>query len=879
MHQFVVLRHLRVPTNVTPVMIWFICAFFIFVQPAKSDDELICNSIEITSAQDLSLLSRCTIIAGHVSITNIELPRNSGIDLDFSTPIKEITDYLLIYRVHGLSSLQQIFPRLIIVRGQELLFGRYALTVYENRDILDLGLVSLLRIQRGSIRIESNPVLCFLETLNWLDLLGNSTRQHFSLKKNQSPNYCPLCKVENKAESNEHCWNLHNHQGRPKKNFYNQCRTICDSSECMSSIGCCKVSCLGGCSEANCSLCANYKSGTKCVESCKFPYYVYNKRECVSAEVCRNYSLIPFAGVCTPHCPTHYRVVYDEHDFPSCSLLCSGTYIIHTSQDLPPLKDCTSIQGSLIIELKELKSNIIDELGDYLGNLKEISGFLKITKSPQLVSLNFLHNLDTIGGNELIANKYALYVVGNYHLEQIWGNNQNVAVIKGRVYFHLNPRLCHDKIIQLQPSLKDVAKVTIEDASPNSNGERVICGKDVRTLNATLEDFNSTAALIKVDPMSIDDLNVLLGYLYHYKEAPERNITMYDRRHGCGHDNWLLDIAPNQNVRHIISNLRPHTQYAYFVKTLTRTDYHMQVDAYSQIQYFKTSPSKPGPVTKIYHRSISTTEIVVHWWPPKSPNGQIEKYLISYEMATLQPRNSTKMAKNYLIRTTPLITRDRCQCNAYNPQFSGSTPEDEKYYNKEMVTYDEALPNLIYVPRTDQPPIRQIRELDSLNDSEKLLKRSTGPRQFSESPSKQIRKRSTVEDNISLPENDDDANGWRLYHNYRMEMERKALLKQDTGRDDFPIVKPMPICNASDPTAQDQLKHGCRTQEYYTGISLPAHQHSYTLQHLAPQQTYRISIRACVSDLLNGCGSESAILAETASKRIETFLQEFRLHN
>lgn len=71
--------------------------------------------------------------------------------------------------------------------------------------------------------------------------------------------------------------------------------------------------------------------------------------------------------------------------------------------------------------------------------------------------------------------RYSLYVVDNYHLEDLW--QQKVAILKGRVFFHLNSRLCYEKILQLQPQLKDtsVGNITISDASRHSNGERVIC--------------------------------------------------------------------------------------------------------------------------------------------------------------------------------------------------------------------------------------------------------------------------------------------------------------------------------------------------------------------------------------------------------------------
>lgn len=71
-----------------------------------------------------------------------------------------------------------------------------------------------------------------------------------------------------------------------------------------------------------------------------------------------------------------------------------------------------------------------------------------------------------------------------------------------------------------------------------------------------------------------------------------------------------MKVNPTKNIRYIITNLKPYTQYAYFVKTLTMTDYHIHMDAYSKIQYFRTLPSKPGPVRRIYYTAIAMDKIV-----------------------------------------------------------------------------------------------------------------------------------------------------------------------------------------------------------------------------------------------------------------------------
>ena len=64
-------------------------------------------------------------------------------------------------------------------------------------------------------------------------------------------------------------------------------------------------------------------------------------------------------------------------------------------------------------------------------------------------------------------------MVDNHYLEELW--LQNVAILHGCVYFHLNPHLCYQKITDLQKNFKECNQITIKDASRNSNGERVVC--------------------------------------------------------------------------------------------------------------------------------------------------------------------------------------------------------------------------------------------------------------------------------------------------------------------------------------------------------------------------------------------------------------------
>lgn len=86
---------------------------------------------------------------------------------------------------------------------------------------------------------------------------------------------------------------------------------------------------------------------------------------------------------------------------------------------------------------------------------------------------------------------------------------------------------------------------------------------------------------------------------------------------------------------------------------------------------------------------------MVYWWPPLRPNGIISKYIVNIELHNLTETEAS--TKNYSTFKTCDTCELDCVCNDLEPYNSGPQPEDEHYYNKEQITYEDALPNLIYV--------------------------------------------------------------------------------------------------------------------------------------------------------------------------------------
>lgn len=133
----------------------------------------VCPSTDIrNSPSNLRVLENCTVIEGHLKIllmfkTRVEEFRG----LSFPKLVM-ITDYLLLFRIYGLESLSDLFPNLTVIRGNNLFFN-YALVMFEMLQLKEVGLHSLTNITRGAVRVEKNPDLCYLSTLDWSKILDS----------------------------------------------------------------------------------------------------------------------------------------------------------------------------------------------------------------------------------------------------------------------------------------------------------------------------------------------------------------------------------------------------------------------------------------------------------------------------------------------------------------------------------------------------------------------------------------------------------------------------------------------------------------------------------------------------------------------------------
>lgn len=633
----------------------------------------------------------------------------------------------------------------------------YALVIYEMVNLNDIGLISLQSIMRGSIRIERNPVLCYVDTIDWTNIV-HSGDEHY-IKGNKAHNECPLeCSKEcptaqhavspvSKSTSLKSparlCWTD------------TQCQKICnncDRSGCLKDGTCCDKQCLGGCSGPNskdCFSCKGVRYRGICLVDCPPGLYKYLDRRCVTEQMCRQlprprgeeenvkykHPWRPFNDSCVLECPPGYSekqvVSSDAPDAPklltcekcngTCEKVCDGSHVrnIATAQRL---RGCTIID-TLEIEIRGGK-NLVKELEENLQSIREITGYLKIVRSYPLVSLNFLRNLKVIHGMKLDNDK-SLVVVDNENLQKLWDwpDNATFALKRGKVLFHLNPKLCRREIESLRIKA-NLSAFDDHEVPLTSNGDKVAC--EMGKLNLTITKTGHEVIILQWNAFVTPDPRNLLGYVIYRTEAPYQNVTLYDGRDACGGDGWIVDdvnvpaspdgATPYPKITHIVPDLKPFTQYALYVRTymISRT---VNVEgAQSDIIYFRTKPYIPSPPKDLTAHSNSSSEILIAWRPPDHPNGNVTKYIIQAVMEDEEPyRNDyckeplidprpPESINNLIPKTTPppsegeekLVDGETCSCSSKDDNERKKEKESE---SENEANFEDEVHNMIYVRR------------------------------------------------------------------------------------------------------------------------------------------------------------------------------------
>nr|XP_043068213.1 insulin-like receptor [Drosophila bipectinata] len=840
-------------------------------QPMRlSRDEHPCKSMDIRNTADsVNYLGNCTKIEGFLLISLIDAPQ---IITGTFPLLTEVTEFIIVYRVWGLESLAQLFPNLSVIRGNAL-FDGYSLTVHSNPNLKYVGLTKLRSITNGLVRIEKNANLCYANTVDWLSIMAeNATASDFTVL-NGDLSSCEACPVKSRSDDTgisckqypnkkSYCWNS------------NSCQTICPErcrDNCIDENTCCSKACLGGCvrdsnGNENCIRCRHVSVNNTCVDSCPSNYFRYEQR-CVTAEMCLKMGtkfenaelpLVPFQGVCSTKCPLGYELKNKTcvKCINSCEKECSAT-LIDSLVRAREFHGCTIINGAkdmpLTISIKrEGDSHVMEALEYGFSTVHTIRGSLKVHLTYGLTSLRFFRSLREISGDSLQDDLFALYVLENNDLEEIWAPNQTVFIRNGGVFFHFNRRLCVATINTLLPMLASKPPFfNKSDVATDSNGNRGTCGTSplqarVLQVSASMatvwvnkdmisegEKENSTATIVFKDPRAF------IGFQFLHALDPYGNITKSSDQ-PCD-DTWTVS-APTKDGRYLFDNLRPYTKYAFYVRTMAISS--ETTNGQSDIIRFRTDPSQPSQVRNVEAVSNSDTTIDITWNPPSFPYGEMSHYEVVIKLINDTNENLTRnYCKDPITKYTDddpkpkpalpekVLDPDNAKCDCENKRKGGGGGAQE-YDDRKIhvgIEFENALQNFIYVSKSKSSEKRAPK--GSVSDMAALESNAIGGND------KAARRKREID--LELEDEMMDVHSSFLLRHVRST--RKKFFPTDTKKAHNETTK---------------LSANKNFYEVFVG-KVPANQTSFTFQKLHHFTQYEIYVYACRKETTEKNDSEA----------------------
>nr|BAB83667.1 insulin receptor [Paralichthys olivaceus] len=742
-------------------IVFFIICTCIICQCGLINGE-ICPSKDIrNNVTTLQSLENCTIIEGHLKILLMFKTKAEDFRGLSYPKLRVVTDYVLLFRVYGLEMLSELFPNLTVIRGNNLFFN-YALVIYEMLQLKEVGFYSLMNITRGAVRIEKNPELCYLATLDWSKILDSVEDNYIVANKNEREcgDVCPgtaqgeiICPQNTiNGHFRRRCWSQ-NHCQR-------MCLDNCKHGGCTLQGQCCHDQCLGGCSvpsnASSCVACMNLQHGNSCVERCPPGYYVFRGWRCVSFSFCQELhnqckqtkklnqdrelscnEYVIHNGACIPECPSGYTTINSTTLACSpcaglCPKLCVGNKTIDSVNSAQALRGCTVLHGNMIIKIRG-GNNIAAELEASLGQLEEITGYLTVRRAYALVSLSFLRKLRIIRGEHLETDVHAFYALDNQNLRELWDwSKHNLTILRGRMFFHYNSKLCMSEIRKMEEVTGTKDRNQKNGIAVRNNGDQASC--ETKLLKFTVIKTSSNMIMLKWEPFWPLDFRDLLGFMVLYKEAPYKNVTEFDGQDACGSNSWAIaDVDPPprdgkkaEDPRHLIRPLKPWTQYAIMVKTqLSASDEHQVHGAKSEIIYVRTNASKPSVPLDPISSSNSSSQIILKWKPPTSPNGNITHYRV---ICRKQPEDSDLYKFDYCLqgmelpsRTPPTWTvrMSRSGTTQINPPRGKvcACPKTDNQLKKEQeeIEYRKTFENYLHNEVFESRPTRRRRSVGVAN--------------------------------------------------------------------------------------------------------------------------------------------------------------------
>ncbi|XP_016964061.1 insulin receptor-related protein [Drosophila biarmipes] len=548
-----------------------------------------CTSIDIRNeCNQMHLLDNCTVVTGYVMITLIASEQHCNFS-EYTFPLlTEITEFMIFTEVRGLTHITKMFPALTVIRGRRL-FLNYALGVTNMYDLEELAFPQLVAIQRGQVYIGNSPKLCNIDQVNWDLLTLSSGENHVTMvSKSCSTPMCSGC-------SSSHCWS----------NVYCQ-RSLNDNVGNSSiKIENCHEDCLGGCkqvmSAANCTACRGLSDAGVCVKSCpKDKYIMEHFQRCYTRDECvTKHGYVISGSQCVAFCPSGYRTDNQSECVlcgpeEACISFCTpeypgNTFHIYNLADAEKLRGCQIYNGSLVITIRNKVNET--ELYQSFTAIREVRGHVKVYRSSQLRSLNFLRNLERVHGDPPENRHYSFILYDNKQLAELWKPARKLELMEGGMFMHRNNKLCNRRMREFQ------SVVTHDKAldSLQTNDQEVQCSP-LKMQLFVQKRTHRTAKLSWLKSQTSQRLELIHrplppGQWYHEESELEAPI--------CTRINWkrrLLfpdDLVDNgTHYLFQLEDLQPDTRYACLLRTFGD---ELAQEARSDLIYFQTELDIPKP--------------------------------------------------------------------------------------------------------------------------------------------------------------------------------------------------------------------------------------------------------------------------------------------
>ncbi|KAH8877621.1 Insulin-like receptor [Schistosoma japonicum] len=635
------------------ILWWFILWWLCFLHVLSCE---YCSGrlLNLRESNNLSSLTNCSTIHGTLVIRNLD--DSCCLSINCSLPnVVEITGSLIIENGNCSGDLSTLLPNLTVIRNQvipstEHNYGNSQISDYSliirHTKLKGIGLWKLKTLNSYPIALIDNPLMCFVDTVNWNALISTPTTGSImsyrsvreQLVRFNLGNFCPdhcsaNCFSYPDDSSRSSCWSANSCQAK--------CSSVCTVNGLPCYLNdpekCCDSECSGGCSgpsPSDCLSCKHVNLNGTCLSHCPSSYYLLNNLYCIARDECIN----------------RQEIIENVH---AC-----GDINMYKVSDLKQVRGCVTAQ-SILISIRDCEDADTSEFMDAFSDLEEIYTSLHVISSDSLQSLAFLRSLRVIHGLNRDgtvpsgSRKTVLEIAWNSQLKSLWLPVSSTLIIQhGRVMFTLNRNLCPNdvkKFINFNVNLSRNLSNLEFDLIEKSNGAIGLCRTHRLNLSMNYVYQRSVSFTITNTP-AWNDLRQILPTTMYYRhigidESESIIETICDKSWHIHEPKCHKVIEPitNMDLFHgtqssglklhcEVNYLNPAQRYQAYVEI--RTMFNSE-GALSQVFTFQTKQDKPSSPTDFRAYPLNSNKIQLYWNSPDNPNGQIVEYHVWYRRLSL----------------------------------------------------------------------------------------------------------------------------------------------------------------------------------------------------------------------------------------------------